>query len=75
MILTGKTEVLGETPVPVSLCPPQQKKTTEEHATSFSARQDKLQTVLNINLPSIPAKCHLCQNNTYMENLFPIRTL
>ena len=30
MILTGETDVLGETSVPVSLCPPQQKKTTEE---------------------------------------------
>jgi hypothetical protein len=37
MILTGETEVLGEKPVPVSLCPPQQKKTTEEHAMSFGA--------------------------------------
>jgi len=27
MILTGETDVKGETPVPLSLCPPQQKKT------------------------------------------------
>jgi hypothetical protein len=37
MILTGETEVLGETPISVSLCPPQQKKTTEGHAMPFSA--------------------------------------
>ena len=43
MILIGETEVKGETPVPVSLCSPQQKKTTEEHVTSFGAGQDKLQ--------------------------------
>lgn len=46
MILTGETEVKGETPVPVSLCSPQQKKTTEEHVTSFGAGQDKLQSLL-----------------------------